>query len=158
MYEPGILISIIPISIRSTAPRTIATILVSPIVPAVLPIIMLYTLTLSPALREARGVAPEYASHVKSVIRLGKDINRKHLAASAGFIKFCPNPPNIILTTIMAKAPPMIPIQSGADTGRLSARRSPVTTADISPTVIFFFTISSNTSSEITHEAMVIST
>ena len=42
---------------------------------------------MNPALA-ARGVAPEYASHTKLVIGPVYAIRRKHLAASAGFIKF----------------------------------------------------------------------
>ncbi len=59
-----------------------------------------------------------------------KEINRKHLAASAGFMKFCPRPPNSIFTTRMANTPPTTPIHQGADAGRFSASSSPVTTAE----------------------------
>ena len=56
----------------------------------------------------------------------------------------------------MAKKPPKAPIQSGAETGRLSANRSPVTTAEKSPIVIGFFTNNSNPSSVSTQAATVI--
>ena len=50
------------------------------------------------ARRAARGVAPVMASkpnlfEVKLVILPAKEINRKHLAASAGFIQLNPMPP-----------------------------------------------------------------
>ena len=40
------------------------------------------------------------------------EMSKKHLAASAGFMKFCPSPPKSILTTTIANIPPRIPIQS----------------------------------------------
>ena len=68
-----------------------------------------------------------------------KEIRRKHLAPSAGFIKFCPRPPNSIFTTRMANTPPITPIHQGTLTGRFRARRSPVTTAEKSQMVTSFF-------------------
>ena len=81
----------------------------------------------------ASGVAPEIPSYVKDVILPVKEISRKHLAASAGFIKFCPSPPNSCFTTRIANTLPRTPIQSGAVGGRFSASRSPVTTAPKNP-------------------------
>ncbi len=68
---------------------------------------------------------------------VGKEISRKHLAASAGFMKFCPRPPKSIFTTRMAKTPPSAAIHRGMVTGRFRANSSPVTTADRSVTVSF---------------------
>ncbi len=93
----------------------------------------------SPALIAASGVAPVYASQSKFVMMDVNEISRKHLAPSAGFIKFCPSPPNSIFTTMIAKTPPITPIHSGALGGRLSARSRPVTTAEKSPIETFFF-------------------
>ena len=119
-----------PTKMRKQAPITIATMEVSPMVPAVFPITILKIFTDSPLFNAARGVAPVYASQSKFVIMEVKDISRKHLAPSAGFIKFCPSPPNSIFTTRIAKIPPITPIHQGAETGRFSARSSPVTTAE----------------------------
>src|SRR5699024_12486631 len=41
------------------------------------------------------------------------EINKKHLAASAGFIKFCPKPPNNCFTNKIAKTLPIIGIHHG---------------------------------------------
>ena len=46
-----------------------------------------------------------------------KEINKKHLAAKAGFIKFCPKPPYSCLTTIIAKTPPIIGSHKGTVDG-----------------------------------------
>ena len=70
-------------------------------------------------------------------------MSRKHLAPRAGFIKFCPSPPKSIFTTKMAKTPPITPIHQGAVEGRFKAKRSPVTTAEKSPTVTFLCMASS---------------
>ena len=90
-----------------------AIILVSPIVPDVRPITISSTFTLSPAFNAAKGVAPVYASQVKSVMITGNEIKRKHLAAKAGFIKFFPNPPYKHFAIKIAKAEPIITIHKG---------------------------------------------
>ncbi len=86
------------------------------------------------------------------------DVNassKKHLAPSAGFIKFCPRPPNTILTTTIAKNPPTTPIHQGALGGRFNANNSPVTTAEKSVIVFFLCTSRSNRYSKRTQLAMV---
>ena len=70
----------------------------SPMVPGIRPMNMEARSTLCPARIAARGVAPETLSNPrlaaeKLFIMPAKEINRKHLAARAGFIKFCPSPP-----------------------------------------------------------------
>ena len=144
MYDAGTFKSITFITRRNTAPIKIAIMLVSPIVPAVRPITISNTFTPSPALIAASGVAPVYASQSKFVIMDVNEISRKQRAPSAGFMKFCPNPPKSIFTTIIANAPPITPIQSGALGGRFSASKSPVTTAEKSAIVTFFFIPLSN--------------
>ena len=62
---------------------------------------------------------------------------KKHLAPKAGFIKFCPRPPNNCFTIIMANAPPSAAFQYGKVHGRFNARIIPVTTALKSYIVIF---------------------
>ena len=54
---------------------------------------------------------------------------RKHLAPSAGFMKFCPSPPNRHFTTTIANTPPITASHHGRVAGRFNARSSPVTTA-----------------------------
>ena len=135
----------IPLRIRMIAPITIAITDVSPMVPAIFPISMSMLFTPSsaafPASILARivasGVAPDTPSYTKLVILPVKEIRRKHLAPSAGFMKFCPNPPKSCFTTRIANTLPMIPIQIGVVGGRLSASRSPVTAALKSLIVIF---------------------
>ena len=83
-----------------------------------------------------------------------KEISRKQRAASAGFIMLCPSPPNSCLTTRMANTPPSAGIHSGIPTGILTARITPVTTADRSPTVTGSFISFSYTSSVSTQDAM----
>ena len=61
---------------------------VSPIVPAILPINISNTSTVPPLFNIASGVAVVTPSYVNVVIFPANDINRKHLAPSAGFIKF----------------------------------------------------------------------
>ena len=56
-------------------------------------------------------------------------------AVRAGFTKLHPMPPKSILTSTMASTAPTAGIHKGTETGRLYARRSPVTTALISPTL-----------------------
>ena len=68
-----------------------------------------------------------------------KEISRKHLAPSAGFIKFCPMPPKSIFTTRIAKIPPTTQIHQGAIGGRFRDNKSPVTMAEKSPMVTVFF-------------------
>ena len=86
---------------------------------------------------------------------LVKEIRRKHLAPSAGFIKFWPSPPKSIFTTIMANAPPKTACHQGSVCGRFSASRRPVTTALRSPTVLFLCTIFSKIHSDATQLAIV---
>ena len=137
--------------IRYNAPTSIATVDVSPITPAVVPRNILRTFTLSPLLSNARGVAPVTPSYVKLVILPANDISRKHLAASAGFMKFCPRPPKSCLTTIIAKTLPNITIQRGIVCGIFIPSKSPVTTALRSPTVIGLCMKYSKRYSETTH-------
>ena len=91
---------------RYAAPRRSASAEVSPIVPPIVPINILRTLVatcvlpspdarrsatavaLSPFLMIASGVAPVTPSYVNEVIFPANEIMRKHLAPSAGFIKF----------------------------------------------------------------------
>src|SRR5699024_11792063 len=60
---------------------------------------------------------------LKSVILAAKEIIRKHLAASAGFIIFCPRPPNSCFTTRIANTPPSTAIHHAAPDGRFRASR-----------------------------------
>ena len=83
----------------------------------------------------ARGVAPVTPSYVKEVICPAKDTIKKHLAPSAGFIKFCPRPPNNCFTIMIANTLPMIAIQIGNVDERFNASKSPVTAALPSLTV-----------------------
>ena len=92
----------------------------------------------------ASGVAPVVASkligfEVKLFMYFASEISRKHLPASAGFMKFWPRPPNICFAMMMAKTAPSAGIQSGISGGMLSARISPVTTAEQSVIVTSFF-------------------
>ena len=89
------------------------------------------------------------------VIADGKETSRTILAAIAGFAKFCPNPPNICLTTITAATLPIIPIQTGRVGGRFIPSRSPVTAAERSPTVTSFLKILHHMYSAPTAEATV---
>ena len=121
-------------------------------VPGIFPMIMFMTSTRSPAFNAAKGVAPDtpsrgYRSQAKVVISFGKDRSRKHRPASAGFIKFCPMPPNSILATTMANTAPNAPIHRGALAGRFNASRSPVTTAEKSLMVTFCLQIFSKANS-----------
>ena len=80
----------------------------------------------------ARGVAVvviNFESVAQFAIAEGKDIRRMIRAASAGFTKFWPIPPNICFTTTIAIMLPSAAIHSGIDTGRLNASKRPVTTA-----------------------------
>ena len=128
----------IPLIRRIAAPIRMARADVSPIVPCTFPMKRLNRSTVSPDFMAARGVAPDTVSTIfpqapsgtaKSVILPVKEISRKHLAARAGFIKFCPRPPKSCFTTKMAKTPPITTIHQGALGGRFSASRRPVTTA-----------------------------
>ena len=112
-------------------------------VPAVLPINIFMVLTAPTpcSLIRASGVAPEYPSTVKFVMSAANAISKKHLAPSAGFIKFCPSPPNIILTITIANTLPITASHHGRDAGRFNASNSPVTTALKSLTVFFLCTI-----------------
>ncbi len=138
-----------------TAPIRIAITEVSPIVPAVFPISICIVSTASPFRIAASGVGPVYASIAKFVISAAKAIKRKHLAPSAGFIKFCPSPPNIIFTITMANTPPSAASHQGSAAGRFNANKSPVTTALKSLIVLFLCTIFSKIHSEARQLAMV---
>ena len=101
-------------------------------VPGIRPINIAVTSTCSPAFNMAIGVALATASEkgsVNVVIFPAKEISRKHLAARAGFIQFCPRPPYICFTMMMANTPPRHGIQTGIWGGMLSASIIPVTTA-----------------------------
>ena len=97
------------------------------------------TSTSPPAFSTARGVADETPSYIKLVICPANEMSRKHLAASAGFIKFCPSPPKSCFTTIIPKRQPRMTSPTGIVDGMLSAMRSPVTTALRSAIVMGFF-------------------
>jgi hypothetical protein len=71
---------------------------------------------------------------------LPKEIRRKHLAVTAGFIKFFPRPPKKHFTKRIAKMLPMIGTNSGIEGGRDSASRRPVTTA-LQSLVVFGFLV-----------------
>ena len=66
-------------------------------------------------------------------------MRRKHLAPSAGFIKFCPSPPKTCFTIKMANTLPSTHIHHGASAGRFSAKSKPVNAALKSPMVTLFF-------------------
>ena len=142
-----------PNRIRMIAPIKMATTLVSPIVPAVVPKNIFIVSTVSPFLINARGVAPVTPSYVKLVIVPANDTNRKHLAPSAGFMKFCPKPPNSILTITIANTLPKTACQMGSVWGRFNASKRPVTTALKSLMVLFLWMSFSKTHSEATHTA-----
>ena len=151
---------ITPRRIRIIAPIRIAITDVSPMVPGIFPVSISMTLTEeSPSfLIMASGVAPEYASNLellKFVMSAAKAISRKHLPPSAGFMKFCPSPPNIIFTMTMANTLPITASHHGSPAGRFSARRSPVTTALRSGRLFFLCTILSKIHSEARQLAMV---
>ncbi len=78
---------------RYAAPMSRATTDTSPMVPGIFPTNMAATSTVPPFFKAERGVAPDTPSSLKADIWLAKEIRRKHLAARAGFIKFCPKPP-----------------------------------------------------------------
>ena len=129
-------------------------------VPGTRPTIKDIRSTSFPALIAARGVAPDILSkpsfaEEKLFINPAKEIKRKHLAARAGFIKFCPSPPYSCFTTIIAKIPPRNGIHTGISGGMLRARIIPVTTALPSLTVIGFFISFSYTYSDSTQETTV---
>ena len=89
----------------------------------------------APGLRTASGVAPEYVSVTKLVIGPVNAIRRKHLAARAGFMKFCPIPPKSCFTTIIANIQPTISYPTFNVEGIFIAIKSPVTAALKSETV-----------------------
>ena len=64
----------------------------------------------------------------------GQLVSSTARAASAGFRKLWPMPPNSCLTTMMAKALPISGIHSGTLAGRFRASSRPVTAADRSAT------------------------
>src|SRR5690554_3418651 len=80
----------------------------------------------------ARGVAVVTASvagSIQLVILTGHAASRIERAASAGFIKLWPRPPNTCLTSEMAIKEPITANHQGAVGGRLYANSNPVTTA-----------------------------
>ena len=131
----------IPRTKRYMPPAINASAHVSPIVPAVVPRNMAFTSTLSPALRLASGVAVVTASYVNVVIFPVNDINRKHLAPNAGFMKFCPKPPKTCFTTMIAKKLPITGSQNGTSAGRFNASNNPVNAADRSM-IVFLRSVS----------------
>ena len=151
---------ITPIRIRKIAPIRIAIADVSPMVPAVRPISISIVLTASPLRMAASGVTLEYTSipffvMPNFVISAANAIKRKHLALSAGFMKFCPSPPNRHFTTTIANTPPITASHHGRVAGRFNASSSPVTTALRSSIVCFLCTILLNTHSDATQLAIV---
>ena len=92
-----------------------------------------------------RGVATVTASTAAArpvgayqrVMYWGQLASSSARAASAGFRKLSPRPPNRPLTITTAKALPTATIQSGAVAGRLRPSIRPVTAAERSPTRIF---------------------
>ena len=104
------------------------------------------------------GVAPEYASYclqLKFVISAANAIKRKQRPPRAGFMKFCPRPPNSIFTITIAKTPPITASHHGRFTGRFNAKSKPVTTALRSVRLFFLCTILSKIHSEAIQLAMV---
>ena len=102
----------------------------------------------------ASGVAVVIASGVfhqnglsQVVIGPVKEMSMNARAASAGLNGFIPIPPNTCLATPIANTEPTTAIQSGSPAGRLSARRSPVTTAERSPMVFSRFIASRHSAS-----------
>ncbi len=63
----------------------------------------------------------------------GKEISRNTRPVSAGLNMLQPSPPKAILATPMAITEPATAIHHGSEEGRLSASRTPVTTAERSP-------------------------
>src|SRR5690554_2262629 len=81
----------------------------------------------------ANGVAVATTSGLVPVnvaMCCGHEASSIALAANAGFIKFEPNPPKSCLTTIIAKAEPIIGNHQGALAGKLNASNTPVITAE----------------------------
>ena len=125
------------LTIKYIAPIKSAIEEVSPIVPAVFPINILIKSKLSPFFKIASGVDEVIPSNTKFVILPVKEINKKHLAANAGFIKFCPSPPNSCFTIKIAKILPRIGSHHGTEAGRFKASSNPVTAALQSEIVTF---------------------
>ena len=97
-------------------------------VPAVRPISISIVLTASPLRMAASGVTLEYTSipvlcdaklcHISS-----KCNQRKHLAPSAGFMKFCPSPPNRHFTTTIANTPPITASHHGRSCRKVQCQK-----------------------------------
>ena len=109
---------------------------VSPMAPALLPMSISRIEGSSPSAVPSRitsGVAEETASTpfgtAVAATVFEKAIIINTLAVTAGFAKFCPIPPNMHLTMIIANTAPTATCHNGIVTGRLSARISPDTTA-----------------------------
>ncbi len=134
--------------IKMQAPIKMHITLTSPMVPGIFPFAIATISTASPFLRRLKGVAEDTPSTVKFVMMEENEISKKHLAPRAGFIKFWPRPPNNIFTTTIAKKAPTTPIHQGADTGKLRAKRSPVTIAEKSPRVFLRLVIRLNKNSK----------
>ena len=73
------------------------------------------------------------------VIKLENIRNKNKYPATAGLKMFFPNPPNIILITIIANNAPMGGSQSGVEAGRENASKTPVTMAEQSESVCLRF-------------------
>lgn len=93
----------------------------------------------SVSISSAMADAPERESTpsgvANTVICTGKEISRKTRPTSAGLNGLQPRPPNVIFPTPIATSAPSIIIHTGNDGGRLKPSRTPVTTAEQSPTV-----------------------
>ena len=89
-------------------------------------------------------IGPGSFTGLRLAISAAKAIKRKQRAPRAGFIKFCPKPPNTIFTMMIANTPPRIASQIGKVDGKFNARSKPVTTADKSLIVFFLLAIKLN--------------
>lgn len=76
-----------------------------------------------------------------AVVAAGKEINRNTRPVSAGLKMLQPRPPNAILAMAMANTAPAAVIHHGSDAGRLRASRTPVRSAEQSPSVDGRFSI-----------------
>ena len=90
----------------------------------------------------------------ETILNRVKD-NHDRPLLGAGFMKFCPSPPNRHFTTTIANTPPITASHHGRVAGRFNARSSPVTTALRSSIVCFLCTILLNTHSDATQLAIV---
>ncbi len=146
-----------------------ATLLTSPIQPGTQPMNKSrfegYAVECTVALEiMSMGVALETASNgvtnaLLPLMNAGQLASSTARAVSAGLTKLSPRPPKSCLTSRMATALPMTIIHQGAVEGRFSPSSTPVTTAERSPAVMGFLSISSQSSSKITQlEVLIIRT